>query len=104
MPSGAGVTLPSTLGTVSFSVGNTTLNNGTGVNVEANSDGTYTAKLENVNVTAENGFAVGDNTITATYSGVTSTSGGSIGLAESTGTFTLTVNKAEQTAPPTRPL
>ena len=97
MPSGAGVTLPSTLGTVSFSVGNTTLNNGTGVNVEANSDGTYTAKLENVNVTAENGFAVGDNTITATYSGVTSTSG--YGLAESTGTATLTVSKAAQTAP-----
>ena len=84
-------------GTVTFYRGDaetgTALNNG-GASVN---NGTATHTIDKLDWTP------GSYTITAKYSGVTSTSSGSIGLAESSKTFTLTVNKAAQDTAPGAP-
>ena len=65
--------------------------------VKSGSDGTYTATLTlDDNIWAK-GFNIGSNTITADFGGAAGTSGD--GLLSNTGSATLTVTKASQTAP-----
>ena len=92
-----GINAIAELGYVNFYLGGT---DGTllgSVNVTTGSNGAYTAALTlNDNIWAK-GFNIGSNTITADFGGVAGTSGD--GLLNSTGTATLTVTKASQTAP-----
>ena len=94
-----GINAIAELGYVNFYLGGT---DGTllgSVNVTTGSNGAYTAALTlNDNIWAK-GFNIGSNTITADFGGVAGTS--SDGLLNSTGTATLTVTKASQTAPDT---
>ena len=89
--------LTAEVGTVDFWLGD--VDTGTklgGANVTA-TDSTYTATLTLNDEMWAKGFAIGSNTITADFGGVAGTSGD--GLLNSTGTATLTVTKASQTAP-----
>ena len=92
-----GINAIAELGYVNFYLGGT---DGTllgSVNVTTGSNGAYTAALTlDDNIWAK-GFNIGSNTITADFGGVAGTSGD--GLLNSTGTATLTVTKASQTAP-----
>ena len=92
-----GINLIAELGYVNFYLGDTS---GTPLGtseVKRGSDGTYTATVE-VTLTSDQ-WKPGSYTITADFGGVAGTS--SDGLLSSTGSATLTVTKASQTAPGT---
>ena len=89
--------LTATEGMVDFWLGDVDTDTKLGsANVTA-TDSTYTATLTLNDEMWAKGFAIGSNTITADFGGVAGTSGD--GLLNSTGTATLTVTKASQTAP-----